>query len=61
MGQIGWVLLGGLLTAAGLATVPVVRWAIRSRPFALVADADLSNDLVVVTSDVVVTSERNAA
>lgn len=35
IGQVGWLLLGGLLTAAGLATVPVVRWAIRSRPFPL--------------------------
>jgi len=32
VGQAGWLLLGGLLTAAGLATVPVVRWAVRSRP-----------------------------
>jgi MFS family permease len=35
IGQAGWLLLGGLLTAAGLATVPVVRWAVRSRPFPL--------------------------
>jgi MFS family permease len=35
IGQVGWVLLGGLLTVAGMATVPVVRWAIRSRPFPL--------------------------
>jgi MFS family permease len=47
IGQTGWLLLGGLLTAAGLATVPVVRWAIRTRPFPVsqdevipVADAD---------------------
>jgi hypothetical protein len=45
VGQVGWLLLGGLLTAAGLATVPVVRWAIRSRPFSVseevsVADAE---------------------
>jgi hypothetical protein len=33
LGQAGWVLFGGLLTVAGMATVPVVRWAIRSRPF----------------------------
>lgn len=33
IGQVGWLLLGGLLTAAGLATVPVVKWALRSRPF----------------------------
>ena len=39
MGQVGWLLLGGLLTAAGMATVPVVRWAIRSRPFTLAPDA----------------------
>jgi FHA domain len=32
------VLLGGLFTAAGLATVPVIRWAIRSRPFPLASD-----------------------
>jgi hypothetical protein len=32
IGQVGWLLLGGLLTAAGLATVPVVRWAVRTRP-----------------------------
>ena len=38
IGQVGWLLLGGLLTAAGLATVPVVRWAIRSRPFPLASD-----------------------
>jgi MFS family permease len=38
LGQVGWVLLGGLLTAAGLATVPVARWAIRSRPFPLALD-----------------------
>jgi MFS family permease len=38
MGQVGWGLFGGLLTAAGLATVPVVRWAIRSRPFPLASD-----------------------
>ncbi|MEE6165016.1 MULTISPECIES: MFS transporter [unclassified Mycolicibacterium] len=35
IGQVGWLLLGGLLAAAGLATVPVVAWAIRSRPFSL--------------------------
>jgi MFS family permease len=40
IGQVGWVLLGGLLTAAGLATVPVVRWAVRSRPFPLASDED---------------------
>ncbi|KAA0110640.1 MFS transporter [Mycolicibacterium sp. P1-5] len=33
IGQVGWLLLGGLFAAAGLATVPVVRWALRSRPF----------------------------
>ena len=33
IGQAGWLLLGGLFVAAGMATVPVVRWAIRSRPF----------------------------
>jgi len=38
VGQVGWLLFGGLLTAAGLATVPVVRWAIRSRPFPLASD-----------------------
>ena len=45
IGQVGWLLLGGLLTAAGLATVPVVRWAVRTRPFPVseevpVADAE---------------------
>jgi MFS family permease len=35
IGQVGWLLFGGLLVAAGLATVPVVRWAVRSRPFPL--------------------------
>jgi hypothetical protein len=40
IGQVGWLLLGGLLTAAGLATVPVVKWAIRSRPFPLASEAD---------------------
>ncbi len=38
IGQAGWLLLGGLLTAAGMATVPIVRWAIRSRPFPLASD-----------------------
>src|SRR5262245_2143174 len=38
IGQVGWLLLGGLLTAAGLATVPVVRWAVRSRPFPLASE-----------------------
>ena len=33
IGKVGWLLLGGLLAAAGLATVPIVRWAVRSRPF----------------------------
>jgi MFS family permease len=33
MGQVGWLLLGGVLAAAGLATVPIVTWALRSRPF----------------------------
>jgi MFS family permease len=32
IGQVGWLILGGMLTAAGLATVPVVHWAIRTRP-----------------------------
>jgi len=35
LGQGGWVLLGGLLTVAGMVTVPIVGWAIRSRPFLL--------------------------
>jgi MFS family permease len=35
LGQAGWLLFGGLLTVAGMATVPVVRWAIRTRPFPL--------------------------
>jgi MFS family permease len=35
VGQVGWVLLGGLLAAAGLAVVPVARWAFRTRPFPL--------------------------
>ena len=39
VGQVGWVLLGGLFVAAGLATVPVVRWAVRSRPFPLASEA----------------------
>jgi MFS family permease len=39
MGQTGWLLLGGLLAAAGLATVPVIRWAVRSRPFPLTSEA----------------------
>jgi hypothetical protein len=38
VGQVGWLLLGGLFVAAGMATVPVVRWAIRSRPFPLASD-----------------------
>ena len=32
VGQAGWLLLGGLLAVAGLATVPVIRWAVRTRP-----------------------------
>ena len=39
IGQVGWLLLGGLLAAAGLATVPVIKWAIRSRPFPLTSEA----------------------
>jgi hypothetical protein len=57
LGQIGWVLLGGLLTAAGLATVPVARWAVRSRfpvEFDGVPDAE-STGLIAATS------ERDAA
>jgi MFS family permease len=38
IGQAGWVLLGGLFVAAGVATVPIVQWAIRSRPFPLASD-----------------------
>jgi MFS family permease len=38
IGQVGWLLLGGLLTASGLATVPIVRWAVRSRPFPISDD-----------------------
>ncbi|MBB3747704.1 MFS family permease [Mycolicibacterium sp. BK634] len=38
IGQVGWLMLGGMLTAAGLATVPVVHWAIRSRPFPVDAE-----------------------
>jgi MFS family permease len=38
VGQVGWLLLGGLFVAAGMATVPVVRWAVRSRPFPLASD-----------------------
>ena len=48
IGQVGWVLLGGLLTAAGLATVPVVRWAVRSRPFPLASDEVAVSDEVPV-------------
>jgi hypothetical protein len=32
IGQVGWLLLGGILAAAGLAIVPIVRWAVRTRP-----------------------------
>lgn len=39
IGQVGWLLLGGMLTAAGVATVPVVKWAVRSRPFPVTSDA----------------------
>jgi hypothetical protein len=38
VGQVGWLLLGGLFVAAGMATVPIVGWAIRSRPFSLASD-----------------------
>jgi hypothetical protein len=38
VGQAGWLLLGGLFVAAGLATVPVVRWAVRTRPVPLESD-----------------------
>lgn len=48
IGQAGWLLLGGLLTASGLATVPVVRWAIRSRPFPLASEADAEPPTVAV-------------
>jgi MFS family permease len=38
IGQTGWILLGGLFVAAGMATVPIVRWAIRTRPTPLASD-----------------------
>lgn len=40
-GQAGWVMLGALLTVAGMATVPVVGWAVRTRPFPLKPPAGL--------------------
>jgi MFS family permease len=49
VGQVGWLLLGGLLTAAGLATVPVVRWAVRSRPFSVASDEAPVDDAEPVT------------
>ncbi|WP_396925801.1 MFS transporter [Mycolicibacterium sp.] len=50
MGQAGWLLLGGMLTAAGLATVPVVKWALRSRPFPMseVVEAETENEPATV-------------
>lgn len=53
LGQIGWVTLGGLFVGAGLATVPVARWALRTRPFSVPTD-EPSADLVAATP------ERNA-
>jgi MFS family permease len=52
IGQAGWLLLGGLLTVAGMATVPVVRWAIRSRPFPLASDGVPEPDAEPFTPDV---------
>ncbi|HEY7072508.1 MAG TPA: MFS transporter [Acidimicrobiales bacterium] len=40
LGQAGWLVLGVALTAAGVATVPVARWAARTRTFALVSDEE---------------------
>jgi MFS family permease len=57
MGQVGWVFLGGLLTAAGLATVPVARWAIRSRSFPVSWDGIAAQDAEFVTA----TTGREAA
>ena len=57
LGQVGWLLLGGLLTAAGLATVPVAQWAIRSRPFPVASDGVPGESAGLLTA----TSERNAA
>ncbi|MGW4946530.1 MFS transporter [Actinoplanes sp. NPDC004185] len=37
-GAAGWLVLGALIAAAGLATVPVTRWAARSRPVAILAE-----------------------
>ncbi len=54
MGQVGWLLLGGLFVVAGVATMPVARWALRSRPFPLASDAELPGGLVAATM------ERNA-
>ncbi|MBV9512918.1 MAG: MFS transporter [Mycobacteriaceae bacterium] len=61
LGQIGWVLLGGLLTAAGVATVPVARWAIRRRPFPLESHRDPVPDAEMSTPLVAATSKRDAA
>ncbi|GLP82026.1 MFS transporter [Mycobacterium antarcticum] len=44
IGQVGWLLLGGMLTAAGLATVPVVRWAVRTRPSPVASDVATVSD-----------------
>lgn len=53
MGQAGWVMLGGLFTAAGLATVPIVRWAVRSRPFHLTSDGVAGPDAEPTAREVI--------
>ncbi|WP_179475292.1 MFS transporter [Mycolicibacterium vinylchloridicum] len=50
IGQVGWLMLGGILTAAGLATVPIVHWAIRSRPFPVESERAVEPATVVLAS-----------
>ena len=40
LGMTGWLLLGGILLGAALATGPAVRWAVRSRVSAVSVDGD---------------------
>jgi MFS family permease len=48
IGQVGWLMLGGMLTAAGLATVPVVHWAIRTRPVPVESEKVVEQATVVL-------------
>jgi hypothetical protein len=37
LGQPGWLVLAALFAAAGAATLPALRWALRTRPAAVVS------------------------